>query len=110
MKQMLVLAPVLEPLNMENFSVYDEEVSRLSKAAVEQLGEYAQAWYADTAPLSEGSGDSIDEGNYMKYVYEALREMKYKDYIVFGADWTENRELRILHYVATEYGLSIVEV
>ena len=110
MKQMLVLAPVNKPLDMENYSAYDDEVSRMSKAAVDQLGEYVQAMDVDTGPLTKRSGAPVQTDDYLEYLYSALRAMKYRDYVVFREGWDENRELRILHYVATEYGLRIVEV
>ena len=110
MKQMLVLAPVKEPLDMESYSDYDDELSRLSKAAVESLGEYVQAWDTDTGPLTKRRGEAVQTNDYLEYLYNALRAMKYRDYVVFGDGWRDSRELRILHYVATEYGLSILEV
>ena len=110
MKQMLVLAPVKQPLDMENYSEYDAEVSRMSKAAVEQLGEYAQAMDADTGPLTRRHEDMVQTGDYLEYLYNTLRAMKYRDYVVFGKDWSENREHRILHYIAMEYGKKVLEV
>ena len=110
MKQMLVLAPVKQSLDMESYSDYDAEVSKLSKAAVEKLGEYVQAWDTDTGPLTKRRGEPVQTNDYLEYLYNALRAMKYRDYVVFGDGWQESRELKILHYIATEYGLSIVEV
>lgn len=110
MKQMLVLAKPEVPVDMENYSGYDAEVSRMSKAAVDQLGEYVQVIDVDTMPLTKRRCDPVQTGDYLEYLYNALRGMRYRDYIVFGEGWSGNRELRILHYVATEYGLSVLEV
>ena len=110
MKQMLVLAPVKQPFDMENCRDYNVEVSRMSKAVVEQIGEYVQVVEVDTMPLTKPYGDMVLAEDYLEYLYNALRAMRYRDYVVFSKGWDENRELRILHYIATEYGLSIVEV
>lgn len=113
MKQMLLLVNTKSQSSLatyEEYEKYEAEKARMAKSAVEQLGEYATALHSDMPPSMKGTGKEGPTREYLEYLSSTLRTMEYQDYVVFGKGWDETRENRILHYIAMEYGLNVVEI
>ena len=108
MKKMFIVPNVKDLKAKATYADYETLLERLAGATVEKLGHYAESDVVYPPTYLEDDDDGVHK--YLDYIAKSVRHMCRCGYVVFQKDWASNREARVLHYLATEYGLEMLEV
>ena len=89
-----------------------EATAQIALAASEELGEYLQL-ISNSAPYGWGmyfeNNNPQEKRSELAYIMSAVESMSRADYVAFAPEWQEYKECRILHDIAEQYELDIVE-
>ena len=89
-----------------------EATAQIALAASEELGEYLQL-ISNSAPYGWGmyfeNNNPQEKRSELAYIMSAVESMSRADYVAFAPEWQEYKECRILHDIAEQYELDIIE-
>ncbi len=109
MKKLFVAAPFKYGMNAEEFNAYFNRLERLAYEAEQEIGEYCEivSFRSVCSPIDyEGN----EAANIRVFISETIRHLCSADCAVFSDDWRTSKECSILHTVAQELGITILEV
>ena len=85
-----------------------EAAAKIALAASTELGEYLQL---SLGASSYGWGQSYikKKCKELDYLMKAIESMSSTDYVAFAPNWEKYKECRVLHDIAEQYELDIIE-
>ena len=100
---------VVLPQGIENAV---EATAKIALAASTKLGEYlnliSNSTFYGWGVYSE-SGNSQKKHDDLAYLKRAIENMSGADYVAFAPEWQKHKECRVLHDIAEQYELDIIE-
>ena len=91
-----------------------EATAKIALAASTELGEYLQL-ISNSAPYGWGmyfensNPQETIKRNELAYLAKAIESMSSTDYVAFAPNWQKYKECRVLHDIAEQYELDIIE-
>ena len=86
-----------------------EAAAQIALAASTELGEYLQL-ISNSAPYGWGLYcEDTKKSKELAYIISAVEGMSRADYVAFAPEWQKYKECRILHDIAEQYELDIIE-
>ncbi len=86
-----------------------EATAKIALAASTELGEYLQL-ISNSAPYGWGLYcEDTKKSKELAYIISAVESMSRADYVAFAPEWQKYKECRILHDIAEQYELDIIE-
>ena len=100
---------VVLPQGIENAA---EATAKIALAASTELGEYLNLISNSTFygwGLYSESGNSQKKHDDLAYLKRAIENMSGADYVAFAPEWQKHKECRLLHDIAEQCELDIIE-
>ena len=114
MKKLFVAAPFKYGMNDEELNAYFNRLERLAYEAEQEIGEYCEIVERpfSTFPFVDHENNNHDKKgiNIRLFIADAVKNMCAADCAVFSDDWRTSKECSMLHTVAQELGITILEV
>ena len=86
-----------------------EATAKIALAASTELGEYLQL-ISNSAPYGWGLySEDARKSKELAYIMSAVESMSKADYVAFAPEWQKYKECRVLHDIAEQYELDIIE-
>ena len=86
-----------------------EATAKIALAASTELGEYLQL-ISNSAPYGWGLySEDTRKSKELAYIMSAVESMSRADYVAFAPEWKKYKECSILHDIAEQYELDIIE-